>query len=452
LSRHECHLRHGGLAASVQLQLSTVHRARGSLPEPARIDLLPALVSRETFLPLLRRISESAARCLLASVGIAACSSEFTSCPDSRSCISRTSGSAGSHGGSEDGGMSFGGSAGSGMAGASANGGTGDAGAAGSPACADTCKGLTPVCDVVSSTCVQCLKGTDCKDSSKPTCDVSSNNCVQCLATDCKNAAKPVCDTAANTCVGCLGNEDCKDAAKPLCDTAGAQCVACLKQADCTSATASACSAGACTACTTDAGCSNIAGKGVCDAGTCVQCTAAKESVCGGKSCDPATKACTTTGTGSVTMCRACVADSECVGGNSADADARCVPMSFKGVPRPGGFCLRPVSKTCGSPYKIVINATSLSGAPPEDYCGIAQDLTRCEAVLDLLTSKACPDMKDSSCGCQRDASGACVTAGLGGLCRKVGPDQNHCTYECGSATQCSGGYACDGSPTLYCQ
>ena len=102
--------------------------------------------------------------------------------------------SGGSDGGSEHGGMSFGGSGGNGVAGASA----GDAGAAGSSACVDTCQGLTPVCDVASSTCVQCLKGTDCKDSAKPACDVATNTCVQCLAsTDCKNAAKPVCDTAA---------------------------------------------------------------------------------------------------------------------------------------------------------------------------------------------------------------------------------------------------------------
>ena len=358
----------------------------------------------------------------------------FSGCGSYPTCETRgncapggiASGNAGSSGNSGSSGSSSGSA---GESGSTDNAGTGgDAGAAGAAPCDGACSGSKPVCDVTTDTCVQCLKRVDCE------------------------GATPACDTTTSTCVECAAATDCKDAAKPFCDKDASECVACLEQADCVDATASACSVGVCAACTKDEECADIAGKGVCDAGTCVQCTVAKETVCGGKSCNPGTKACTTTALGSVTTCKPCIADSECAGGNQLDADARCVPMKFKGVSRTGGFCLRRVSKTCASPYKVVSATPSLSGAASEAYCGINEDLTRCEAVLDLVAGGACADGQDSSCGCARDMNGICIGSGQGGLCRTVGPDAKHCTYECGTTPQCPAGTVCGGSSTTYCQ
>jgi hypothetical protein len=175
-----------------------------------------------------------------------------------------------------------------------------------------------------------------------------------------------------------------------------------------------------------------------------VECTVADESACAGKSCNPATKGCTSTTTGSVGTCKPCVADSECLGGNKADPDVRCVPMEFNGTPRAGGFCLRRVAKTCAKPFQIPISGTSLSGATSESYCGIDQENVRCEAVLDLVAGADClTDGEDTSCGCARDDEGNCIDAGAGGLCRIVGVNASRCTYGCGTVAECPGSLKC---------
>ena len=255
------------------------------------------------------------------------------------------------------------------------SGGDGIGGAAGvggmiEPPCGGDCPTDTPVCKEATDTCVQCLKEDDCAAGPMNKCDVM-NTCVECLATtDCSSAAAARCD--GDTCVKCESNDDC----------------------------------------------GHVVGKGLCDAGTCVQCTVADETACGGKSCNPATKACTKTTAGSVGTCKPCLADSECTGGNQADPQTRCVPMEFNAVLRPGGFCLRRVSKTCARPYTIAISAKSLSGSAAENYCGIDEENVRCEAVLDLIGSKTCASMQDTACGCTRDNDGNCTELGAGGLCR----------------------------------
>jgi len=332
--------------------------------------------------------------------------------------VGGNAGGNGGHAGTATGGTSSGGAAG-------AAGMNSQAGAAGATPCDGACTGTTPVCNAATNTCVECTDKAQCAE------------------------LKPACDSTTNTCVECTDGPDCTGSAKPFCDKTKEQCVQCLKQADCTSAAASACNAGQCQACTKDAECSNIAGKGVCAAGTCVQCSVANEAACAGRSCNPKTDACTTTAVGTVSACQPCLADSECTGGDQADPDARCVPMKFMGIARTGGFCLRRVSKTCAKPYNIIVNGASLSGASTEAYCGIDQDATRCEAVLDLVNSQSCADGKDTSCGCLRDKDRKCTATGQGGLCKTVGPNANQCTYACGSANQCPGGHTCPSS--TYC-
>ena len=304
----------------------------------------------------------------------------------------------------------------------------GEGGAGGSAPCDGACDGLKPICDLTTNTCVECTDKTNC------------------------NAPKPACNAVTNTCVECTETPDCKDSTKPFCDKTAERCVACLKQADCTAPTASACNAGACVACTKDTECSDIAGKGVCNAGTCVQCTVAKESVCAGKSCNPSTNQCTSTSVGTAQFCQACVADSECIAGNLPDPDARCVPMKFMGTARLGGFCLKRVTKTCSPPFGVPISIGSLSGAPSEAYCGIDQNSTRCEAVLDLIASKSCPDGLDTTCGCTRHKAGTCIDAGQGGLCKTVGAFSNACTIPCAATNQCLSTLTCPAVSNSYCQ
>ncbi len=305
------------------------------------------------------------------------------------------------------------------------------AGAGGSDACDGSCKGATPVCKADTGDCVECTKSSQCAGSTS-VCDTSSNSCVQCTALDSTacDGDTPVCDTSADQCVGCLATADCSSPSFAKCDTGENTCIHCTGNDDC----------------------AHLTGTAICDSGTCVQCTPADESACGANSCNPATKTCTQTARGTVDLCEPCVADSECMGGDQADPDTRCVPMNFQGVAREGGFCLRRVASTCGRQYEIETNVTSLSGAPAENYCGIDQTVTRCEAVLDLGNNRACDDTMDTSCGCARDSDGNCTETGEGGLCRQVGPNVNRCTYECGTNEDCPQGRTCSGAPTKYCQ
>jgi hypothetical protein len=239
---------------------------------------------------------------------------------------------------------------------------------------------------------------------------------------------------------------NCLGTTTPFCDNSRNTCVACLAATDCTSATAAACTNGSCTACTSNADCSHLGSKGICNVGTCVQCTVANETPCNGNSCNPATYGCTSTPVGMAGKCKACLADSECIGGVPGDGGAvtsRCVPMSYKGTPR-GGYCLQRGTAGCSNPYQVPVNSGSMSGATAEAYCGINQNATTCEAVLDLVASKICT--ADLDCG-----------LGQGGLCKTVGLSTNHCSIPCISGAECltfpAPGSTCNTNVTpSYCQ
>jgi hypothetical protein len=358
----------------------------------------------------------------------------------------------------------------------------------------DDCSGATPLCSEAGA-CVGCLTGEDCAVfEGTPLCR-EDGECVSCVSEDdcdaqsavcgedgqctgCADSAEctrfettPVCNTEAGTCVECVGNAECSESTAPRCDgntcggcqtaddctghpglpqcdTETGACVACNVDADCGSTTASACLDNVCVPCTGDEQCGHLPGTTVCDvgAGECVQCTVANETPCGDNSCDPATRACTETERGSRDYCESCVADSECIGGDEADPTARCVPMEYAGEPRAGGYCLQRLGEGCARPYATLLSVSSLSGALPEEYCGILQDLTTCEAVLDLDGASTCPGGEDNECGCERDADGQCVSDPLGGVCGVVGGILNVCTYRCGSTIDCPNGRTCSGS------
>jgi hypothetical protein len=359
--------------------------------------------------------------------------------------------------------------------------------------CADhmDCKDVTrPVCDTSTNTCVECVTTDNCGDGrsdtmGRPVCDVVAQRCVACVK-DSGCASAEVCDvddadSAANKCVGCLVDGDCtgggvcdvsrnvcveclegKGCSPGVCKVSMAssdanECVECLDKNQCKDPSKSRCdmAVNACAGCMVDDDCTQVPGElKICDAGTCRQCTVDDESACGGKSCDPVMKTCTTTLKGSVANCGACIADSEC---KVADG-YRCVPLSFGPTATAqslGGFCLLDVSTlpanqmTCPELFKSVVSSVSLSGQPQKNYCGVGQILTTCEAVLDLSSDKAC--MVDADCGVAGKDDAKCVSV--------VGDNMHRCTIPCARPADCneSAGQTCRvllGAPTnsqKYC-
>jgi len=309
------------------------------------------------------------------------------------------------------------------------SGGSGGAGGAGGMPCDGACEGETPVCDEDNDTCVECSEDEGCDEG--------------------------VCDPEVHQCVECLGAADC-EAPTALCDEEQQFCVECLTSDDCSETSEARCDAGSCTPCQANADCGHLTGTTVCDVptGECVQCTAADEAVCDGTSCNPGTNTCTTTELGTVDDCQPCVADSECIGNAETDPLRRCVPMEFNGEPREKAYCLvrRSQVSQCAKPFVVVTSAVSLSGAPEESYCGIAQDSVTCEGVRDFLDSRTCPGEQDTECGCPRDEDGNCTAPGQGGFCRDLPAFDNQCTYQCGNVNQCPDTFACANQDPDFCE
>jgi hypothetical protein len=275
-------------------------------------------------------------------------------------------------------------------------------------------------------------------------CSKSAEDCN--YTASCGNSETERSDSGSGG-TSCVKDLDCAGTGKPLCDTTVNECIQCRSNSDCSNAAASVCVAGTCTGCTDNSGCNSISGKPVCELavsatgavgqGTCVSCTPANESACGGNSCNPATKTCTNTSIGSVVTCHACVADSECTSGTRLTA--RCVSMNYKGSPH-GSYCLQRADLvTCAQPYTVTFSSSSLSATTSEPNCGIDQNATTCEAVLNLLTPTTCT--RSNTCG-----------AGLGdGQCQNlsvVGPQNMRCTIPCTAPTECAAGQTCNG----YCR
>ena len=341
--------------------------------------------------------------------------------------IAGIAGIAGSSGiaGTSSGAPGVGGISGAGQGGTSEGGGdsdiAGEGGGAGTPPCDGSCAGLTPICDLVSNACVACVGNGDC------------------------TGAKPACDIATNTCVECTDNPDCKDAAKPFCDKATEQCVACLAQSDCADATASACRGGQCQPCTSNAECSNIAGKGVCDAGTCVQCTGSNFGACGLDAgtplvCDSLKRTCSTSKQYSSGLCQTCVSDAQCNLGEMCVFDKLTNPAKDVGY-----FCHwkqgdtangAPTDCTAGGrPYVgVQKNAVSIDGVT-SDICS----LRACTCIArNQFSSKDClvaSAPSDAVCG---------VSSPKDAKCAQFGASTYRCTMTCLSDDDCPSPITCN--------
>jgi hypothetical protein len=347
-----------------------------------------------------------------------------------------------------------------------------DAGFDAGPQCA--CDAGKKVCVPATATCVECnATDTTACTGDRPVCDFASSSCVACNAdTDCPSAAKAKCNTSTHTCVACDAKAQCmhitglntcnagacvqcnaSDAtactgtAKPFCQTSGTACVACNTNVDCTDPTKPTCAANVCRACQNDTECTGkVSGATTLDAcysGQCVDCrinpadTKLDVGCSATTSCNPATRTCAGKAKGTLSICAPCLADAEC------PSNYRCITMTYQGTEvRPdgasGGFCLqRLAASSCVRPYSVSLTRVSRSGAASENYCGLNENLTTCDAVLTYATSCA---GGPSAC----DALGArCETLTTGATC----------TYRCssGNNNECPG-TACTVGTNAYCQ
>lgn len=189
------------------------------------------------------------------------------------------------------------------------------------------------------------------------------------------------------------------------------------------------------------AGVGGIAGTGGAG-GSAPGCSLETEEVdCPLTSCNPLTQMCSKYAPESRNTCDACQTDADC-----RDSDHRCVEMFYDGSRFPDaetGFCLRIADGSggnCDSPYAVRIeDRPSVSGAPLESYCGIAEDLTTCDAVRAMRSGDLCGSGEDAECP-------------TGGLCREI--DEfialRRCTYQCDDTAQCAASFGepiCNG----YC-
>lgn len=361
-------------------------------------------------------------------------------------------GSSGSSAGGDSGSGSSGTGGAGGMSGAgeSGAGAGGSAGSAGSPApkcdTPDDCQNPTPQCNA-KGVCVACSNNGACTNRDGIThCDSRSGSptrgtCVECTANSHCTAdpAKPECGEGGQ-CVACTGNDGCKGHnGIPLCNMAAdssqlGQCVQCLGHADCTDLTNPECNdANVCVPCSGDAACTNRPGTTKCNMdglpeikGRCVQCTGDSEDICQGNSCKRSTGACTDTPTGSVGLCEACEADSEC-----DPSEAKCVVQEFSGTTI-GAFCFYtdPNSDNCADansarkPYsRRLTSATTIDGAPGP-FCLPA---TTCQGIHDANIQKDCmngPVPDNALCG---------LTGVMDGFCLSTGK----CSFVCANSSDC---------------
>lgn len=274
-------------------------------------------------------------------------------------------------------------------------------------------------CDPELGDCAPCETAMHCAafPTTTPVCKAGIG-CVQC--TDDTNgdalceADGKVCKAGGNVCVECNVTGDCDAASdKPIC--AGDSCRGCQADEECTGGTT----------------CDEASGK-------CVECTVDTElqQCTNGKACDPIAKTCTGATRGTIDICEACIADSECV------ENHRCIATVFGPTTIPqGGHCLKILSTECSEPYLATpITRASLSGVAATDYCGISESVTTCEAIAALEGGALCTGGDVALC----DAAGA--------LCKTVNGGPNRCTYACTLAAECPTAAPCKGpSGAKYC-
>lgn len=235
------------------------------------------------------------------------------------------------------------------------------------PPCGVWCTGDTSQCDLETHTCVECLSNENCTAEGLTQCS-DDHTCVECLGIEqCPLTTAAVCDTETNICTGCANDDDCERFDEtPICDVSR---------------------------------------------GVCVECTGDTEDArCGTKSCRRSDGVCTDTEQGSVSVCGACEADSECMDGS------RCITDTFvteEMTMLVGTFCFADQADlgSCGNltrPYSRAIETVSVDGISAT-YC-VHAPYTSCAALADSFATD-CETAED--CGVDELDDGYCA----GGLC-----------------------------------
>ena len=108
------------------------------------------------------------------------------------------------------------------------------------------CSSATPICDVPSGDCIECLSNADCPTAERHLCDPDTHGCAECtMDSDCHSTTEtcskflgacavrcttvaqcpittdPYCNMVIGFCIECQTNADCKSSAQPVCHTNG---------------------------------------------------------------------------------------------------------------------------------------------------------------------------------------------------------------------------------------
>lgn len=201
----------------------------------------------------------------------------------------------------------------------------------------------------------------------------------------------------------------------------------CIAHADCTDAANAQCNNMAtCVPCTDSSHCEGVAGLPVCDGGTCVECMLGEEDACvSPQTCDLLQNTCVDVAPGSIDQCEPCANDSQCMVGH------RCIPLEYE-MQHHGYYCLEEPAASCSRPY-VPVFKPSINAEPNAIYCGVAEDIATCEAVLALQAGWFCTT--DGMCSM---TLGGAEFAVPGAICRQlfsIGDDK--CTYRCGTDPEC---------------
>ncbi len=320
----------------------------------------------------------------------------------------------------------IGGNGGTGATGTGATDG-GDAGGSGGCTSDTDCTSPTPVCDVPSSTCIECnstndpcptgqyctgnnqcaagcADGTDCSGTT-PNCDTTTNACVECLGdTDCPSGE--ICEQ--NACAaGCSATQPCQNASETCCGktchnlqddtnncgTCGNQCPTPLNAA--VVCNSGVCGMGNCAIGFADCnktaldGCEvNVAiAQCVCTPGTTQSCYTGPANTAGKGLCKAGSQTCDASGL-SYGPCIGQIVPSAEICANGIDEDCTGVPDDVQDVDGDGwtkcnGDCCE-TTADCSAPNLVNPGAFEFGGNSVDDDCDGTIDnvLTGCETGL----------------------------------------------------------------------